>query len=98
MINASHLPKPIDPAQMSDWRAETCGFTATVYRPKRATIMIIPVCGGNMLRVRTSESTTEQVTSKDVITCALTAFRILGITSDPGWGLLGWKGSGEVRS
>jgi hypothetical protein len=89
--STDHLLKPADPAQMSEWRAETCGLTATVYYPRRATIMIIPMVSGNMLRVVTSESTSEQITGKDATTCALTAFRILGIKSDPLWSKLGWE-------
>lgn len=48
MSSTAHLPKPADPAQMSEWRRETCGVTATTYYPERATIIVRPATIGNI--------------------------------------------------
>lgn len=42
MSSTAHLPKPADPAQMSEWRRTAFTVEAVVYYPKR---MIIGVVG-----------------------------------------------------
>lgn len=61
MNSTAHLPKPADPAQMSDWRRTAFTVEAVVYYPKRTIIGVIAVSRGWRSIKRDSDGMTTSV-------------------------------------